>query len=68
MSTIESTNTAVLPTGTWQLDAVHSQEEFLDGLTSSGWNIERPFQRMRFGRTTTQGEELPSAVAGPEFG
>ncbi len=28
MSTIESTNTAVLPTGTWQLDAVHSQVGF----------------------------------------
>jgi polyisoprenoid-binding protein YceI len=28
MSTIESTNAAVLPTGTWQLDAVHSQVGF----------------------------------------
>jgi GNAT superfamily N-acetyltransferase len=55
-------------TGPWLLDAVHSQNEFLDGLTGSGWNIERPFQRMRFGRTTTQGEDLPFAVAGPEFG
>jgi len=55
-------------TGPWLLDAVHSQEGFLDGLTGSGWNIERPFQRMRFGRTTTQGKELPFAVAGPEFG
>jgi hypothetical protein len=55
-------------TGPWLLDAVHSQKEFLDGLTGSGWNIERPFQRMRFGRTTTQGKVLPFAVAGPEFG
>ena len=28
MSTIESTSAAVLPTGTWQLDAVHSQVGF----------------------------------------
>ncbi len=50
------------------LDAVHSQTKFLDGLTASGWNIERPFQRMRFGNATTQTVELPFAVAGPEFG
>ena len=36
-------------TGPWLIDAVHSQEEFLNGLVASGWNIERPFQRMRFG-------------------
>ena len=34
-------------TGPWLIDAVHSQDAFLDGLTSSGWTIERPFQRMR---------------------
>jgi GNAT superfamily N-acetyltransferase len=50
------------------LDAVHGQTEFLDGLTSTGWNIERPFQRMRFGDTAAQVLELPFAVAGPEFG
>jgi GNAT superfamily N-acetyltransferase len=50
------------------IDAVSSQDEFLSGLTSSGWTIERPFQRMRFGRATTQAAELPFAVAGPEFG
>ena len=55
-------------TGPWLLDAVHSQEEFIDGLTGSGWNIERPFQRMRFGRATAPSAELPFAVAGPEFG
>jgi hypothetical protein len=54
--------------GPWLIDAVYSQSEFLDGLTSAGWNIERPFQRMRFGRASTQGAELPFAVAGPEFG
>jgi GNAT superfamily N-acetyltransferase len=50
------------------IDAVASQNEFLKGLVDSGWTVERPFQRMRFGRATTQGAELPFAVAGPEFG
>ncbi len=54
--------------GPWLIDAAHSQDEFLDGLVRSGWNIERPFQRMRFGRTTMLSAELPFAVAGPEFG
>jgi GNAT superfamily N-acetyltransferase len=54
--------------GPWLLDAVHSQGEFLKGLTGKGWTIERPFQRMRFGRNTTPAAELPFAVAGPEFG
>lgn len=55
-------------TGPWLIDAVHSQEEFLSGLVQSGWNIERPFQRMRFGRPTAPPAQLPFAVAGPEFG
>jgi hypothetical protein len=50
------------------IDAVANQNQFLDGLTDGGWTVERPFQRMRFGRATTQGAELPFAVAGPEFG
>jgi GNAT superfamily N-acetyltransferase len=54
--------------GPWLLDAVHSQGAFLEGLTAGGWSIERPFQRMRFGRTTMLAAELPFAVAGPEFG
>jgi hypothetical protein len=54
-------------TGPWLIDVVHSQDKFLDGLVRSGWNIERPFQRMRFGRTMLSAE-LPFAVAGPEFG
>ena len=54
--------------GPWLLDAVHSQEGFLRGLTDAGWTIERPFQRMRFGRATMIAAELPFAVAGPEFG
>jgi GNAT superfamily N-acetyltransferase len=54
--------------GPWLLDAVQSQEDFLRGLTDTGWTIERPFQRMRFGRATMIAAELPFAVAGPEFG
>jgi GNAT superfamily N-acetyltransferase len=54
--------------GPWLIDAVHSQDEFLNGLVRSGWNIERPFQRMRFGRPTAPPAQLPFAVAGPEFG
>jgi len=54
--------------GPWLLDAVHSQEDFLRGLTDAGWTNERPFQRMRFGRATMIAAELPFAVAGPEFG
>jgi GNAT superfamily N-acetyltransferase len=54
--------------GPWLLDAVHAHDEFLNGLVSSGWNIERPFQRMRFGGATASPAQLPFAVAGPEFG
>ena len=55
-------------TGPWLIDAVHSQDEFLNGLVRSGWNIERPFQRMRFGPAAVAAAQLPFAVAGPEFG
>jgi GNAT superfamily N-acetyltransferase len=55
-------------TGPWLIDAVHSQEDFLSGLVQSGWNIERPFQRMRFGPAPVSPAQLPFAVAGPEFG
>ncbi len=50
------------------IDAVSSKETFLQGLIGSGWKIERPFQRMRFGRATAKPMETPFAVAGPEFG
>jgi GNAT superfamily N-acetyltransferase len=50
------------------IDAIASRRELLDGLTASGWTIERPFQRMRFGRTTTQSADIAFAVAGPEYG
>jgi GNAT superfamily N-acetyltransferase len=62
------TNIVASEQGEVLIDAVANQDEFLMGLTGSGWTIERPFQRMRFGRPTTQGAELPFAVAGPEFG
>jgi GNAT superfamily N-acetyltransferase len=55
-------------TGPLLIDAVASQENFITGLTDSGWTIERPFQRMRFGRATAMPSELPFAVAGPEYG
>ena len=50
------------------IDALATQDAFLKGLTDSGWTIERSFQRMRFGRATTQAAKLPFAVAGPEYG
>ncbi|MGZ5867953.1 MAG: GNAT family N-acetyltransferase [Xanthobacteraceae bacterium] len=55
-------------TGRLLIDAVYEQNEFLKGLTGSGWTIERPFQRMRFGRAATPLAELPFAVVGPEYG
>jgi GNAT superfamily N-acetyltransferase len=55
-------------TGPLLIDAVYEQGEFLSGLTSSGWKIERPFQRMRFGRAAGLPAEPPFAVAGPEYG
>jgi GNAT superfamily N-acetyltransferase len=61
---------AIIQSGSGPLliDAVNEQAEFLQGLTGSGWTVERPFQRMRFGRATAPGAELPFAVAGPEYG
>jgi GNAT superfamily N-acetyltransferase len=49
------------------IDVVNEYDEFLKNLTDSGWTIERPFQRMRFGRTI-QNAEPAFAVAGPEYG
>jgi GNAT superfamily N-acetyltransferase len=50
------------------IDAIASRREFLDGLTATGWTIERPFQRMRFGRATTTSKDIAFAVTGPEYG
>src|SRR5436305_600171 len=44
------------------IDVLHQQSEFLDALTSSGWSVERPFQRMRFGRAPALAPVLPFAV------
>ncbi|MGZ5872749.1 MAG: GNAT family N-acetyltransferase [Bradyrhizobium sp.] len=55
-------------TGPLLIDAVANQDAFLQGLTDMAWTIERPFQRMRFGRATSQPAEPPFAVAGPEYG
>jgi GNAT superfamily N-acetyltransferase len=55
-------------TGPILIDAVASQQQFITGLSDSGWTIERPFQRMRFGRASAKPSELPFAVAGPEYG
>lgn len=55
-------------TGSLLIDVVSSQDQLLTGLVASGWTIERPFQRMRFGRPAMPAAELPFAVAGPEFG
>jgi GNAT superfamily N-acetyltransferase len=55
-------------TGPILIDVVNEQHAFLEHLTGSGWTIERPFQRMRFGLATTKVLESPFAVAGPEYG
>jgi hypothetical protein len=55
-------------TGPVLIDVVSEHQEFLENLTATGWTIERPFQRMRFGRATALSAAPPFAVAGPEFG
>jgi GNAT superfamily N-acetyltransferase len=55
-------------TGPILIDVVSEHGELLKNFTSSGWVIERPFQRMRFGRATVPSAAPPFAVAGPEFG
>ncbi len=49
------------------IDAVSEHRDFLKNLTGSGWTIERPFQRMRFG-LAAKALQPPFAVAGPEYG
>jgi GNAT superfamily N-acetyltransferase len=55
-------------TGPILIDVVNAQDKLLEHLTGSGWTIERPFQRMRFGLATTKVLQPPFAVAGPEYG
>ena len=59
---------AASESGTLLIDAVAERDDFLRGLTNSGWTVERPFQRMRLGRANAPRTELPFAVAGPEYG
>ncbi|MDB5566595.1 MAG: Acetyltransferase family protein [Tardiphaga sp.] len=54
--------------GPFLLDVVGDQRRLVDSLTPSGWTVERPFRRMRFGRIRTTGTEPPFAGAGPEYG
>jgi GNAT superfamily N-acetyltransferase len=54
--------------GALLIDTVDEQDQFLGGLTRSGWLVERPFQRMRFGGAPARAAQPPFAVAGPEFG
>jgi GNAT superfamily N-acetyltransferase len=69
-----SSATAVIETiaqseaGLILIDVVNEHDELIKNLTDSGWTVERPFQRMRFGRSADQDAEPPFAVAGPEFG
>lgn len=49
------------------IDAVATQDKFLNGLVDGGWTFERQFQRMRFGSAKTT-HDGPFAVVGPEFG
>ena len=55
-------------TGPILIDVVKDHLAFLENLTGSGWTIERPFQRMRFGRAAIKASAPPFAVAGPEYG
>jgi GNAT superfamily N-acetyltransferase len=58
---------AASESGAVLIDVVNDHSALLEHLASSGWNTERPFQRMRLGRAIGPAE-LPFAVAGPEFG
>jgi hypothetical protein len=62
--------TAIIQSGPGPIlmDVVGEHHEFLERLTDAGWSIERPFQRMRFGRVANLNAASPFAVAGPEFG
>jgi GNAT superfamily N-acetyltransferase len=59
---------AASESGPLLIDAVAAQDSFLSGLVDAGWTIERPFQRMRLGASAAEPDELPFAVAGPEYG
>jgi GNAT superfamily N-acetyltransferase len=50
------------------IDAVASHDDFLAGLGQRGWQLERPFLRMRHGAPAAPAAVSPFAVAGPEYG
>jgi GNAT superfamily N-acetyltransferase len=55
-------------TGPLLIDAVDKSDGLVAGLTRSGWSVERPFQRMRFGMASGVAPVPPMAGAGPEYG
>jgi GNAT superfamily N-acetyltransferase len=59
---------AASESGPLLIDAIAGRDDFLSGLTHAGWIIERPFQRMRFGRLTARATVPLFAAAGPEYG
>jgi hypothetical protein len=59
---------AASETGPLLIDAIAGRGDFLTGLTDAGWRVERPFQRMRYGRSPAHAAEAPFAAAGPEYG
>lgn len=50
------------------VDAVAAHHDFVAGLVTDGWRMERPFQRMRFGTAAPRPAAPPFAIAGPEYG
>jgi GNAT superfamily N-acetyltransferase len=59
---VQSENGALLT------DVNGDDHDFIAGLTASGWTAERPFQRMRFGRSHVTASAPAFAGAGPEYG
>jgi GNAT superfamily N-acetyltransferase len=59
---VQSENGALLT------DVSGEDHGFIDSLTASGWSAERPFQRMRFGRSDVTVSAPAFAGAGPEYG
>lgn len=59
---VQSENGALL------IDANGDDHDFIDSMTASGWTAERPFQRMRFGRSNVTASTPAFAGAGPEYG
>jgi GNAT superfamily N-acetyltransferase len=55
-------------TGPLLIDAVDKPDGLVAGLTGSGWAVERPFHRMRFGIASGLAAVPPMAGAGPEYG